>query len=84
MPLNAFLDLIALASALAAAWLWFKASGNTVRRVDRSEELNHLDLNRIVVAINRSQILNRRAAMATAVSALAFAAKFAQDLVLGG
>jgi hypothetical protein len=84
MSMNAFLDLVALCSALAAAWLWFKASGNTVRRVDRCEELNHLDINRIVVAINRSQILNRRAALATAVSGVAIAAKFAHDLVFGG
>jgi hypothetical protein len=84
MNLNAVLDLVALIAALAAAWLWFKASGNTVRRVDRCEELNHLDLNRIVVAINRSQILNRRAALATAVSAIAIAAKFAHDLAMGG
>jgi hypothetical protein len=84
MTLTALLDFVALSSALAAAWLWFKASGNTVRRVDKCEELNHLDLNRIVVAINRSQVLNRRAAMATAISALVIAAKFAHDLVLGG
>ncbi len=84
MSLNALLDLVALAAALMAAWFWWKASGNTVRRIDKCEELNHLDINRIVVAVNRSQLLNRRAALATAISALAIAAKFAHDLAVGG
>jgi hypothetical protein len=75
------LDTAALLSALAAAWLWFKASSNTVRRIALDEELNAQDFNRIVVSINRSQLLNRRAAMATAISACAIAAKFGADLV---
>ncbi len=76
------LDILAIASALLAAWLWFKASQRTMRRVDKDEELNHLDLNRIIVTINRTQALNRRAALATAGSALAIALKFAHDMVL--
>jgi hypothetical protein len=81
MVLTRLLDVVALVSALVAAWLWYRASSNVVRRVEKGEELDHRDLNRIVVTINRSQILNRRAALATAVSALAFAAKMAKDML---
>ncbi len=77
------LDLLALCSALAAAWLWYLASRNRVRRVERAEQVDHLDYNRLVVAMNRSQILNGRAAMATAISALAIALKFAHDFLTG-
>ncbi|WP_284177200.1 hypothetical protein [Rhabdaerophilum sp. SD176] len=79
--LNVLLDLLALASALIAAWLWYRASNNSVRRVSKHEELNALDLNRIITAINRTQAMNRRAAIATAISALVIAAKFARDLI---
>jgi hypothetical protein len=78
------LDTLALVSALAAAYLWWKASDNQVRRISLTEELDARDFNRMVIAINRSQLLNRRAAIATAVSALAIAMKFAHDLVTGG
>jgi hypothetical protein len=84
LALGQILDLLALFTALAAAWFWFRASSQTVRRVSKSEELNALDLNRIVTAINRSQLLNRRAALATAVSALAIALKYAHNVVVGG
>jgi hypothetical protein len=78
------LDLLALISALAAAFLWWKASGHQVRRISLTEQLDAQDFNRIVIAMNRSQMLNRRAAIATAVSALAIAMKFAHDVVAGG
>jgi hypothetical protein len=75
-----FSDLLVLASALAASWLRFRASRYRLRRISRHEALNHLDLNRIVTAINRAQLLNGRAALATGVSALAIAFKLAHDL----
>jgi hypothetical protein len=75
------LDLLALLSALIAAWLWYKASSNSVRRIDKDESLDHQDFNRLVVMMNRTQLLNRRAALATAASALAIALKFADDLL---
>lgn len=75
------LDVFAIITALLAAWLWFRASSCTVRRISRSEEVNSLDLNRIVTALNRSQMLNRRAALATAASALVIAFKYGVDLV---
>jgi hypothetical protein len=82
ISLPGFLDLLAVASALTASWLWFRASRYRVRRISRHEELNHLDLNRIVTAINRAQLLNGRAALATGASALAIAFKFGHDFLV--
>jgi len=82
--LPTLLDLAALLSALAAAILWFRASGTTVRRISLKEQLDAQDFNRIVTAMKRSQLLNRRAALATAISALAIAAKYAHELATGG
>lgn len=66
----ATLDLSIITAAMASGWLWWLASRQRVRRVRRGEELNHLDMNRIVTAMNRTQILNSRAALATAVAAV--------------
>ncbi len=63
-------DIAAALSALLAAWLWFKASVRQVRRVSYHETHDAADNNRLDTAMNRAQILNSRAAMATGVSAL--------------
>jgi hypothetical protein len=76
-----FLDAVATLAAFIAAWLWFQASNRQLRRVSKHEELDALDINRIVVAYNRSQLFNGRAALATAVSALAVALRFLVHLV---
>jgi hypothetical protein len=52
-----------------------------VRRISRFEELDAADLNRIVIAINRSNLLNRRAAVAAAASAATLALRFATNLL---
>ncbi len=80
MDVLRILDSLAIASALVAAWFWFRASGSRLRRVSRKEELDASDINRMVVAVNRSQLLNARAAAATGVSALAVALRWATDL----
>lgn len=41
-----------------------------MRRICRDEVLDAADLNRMVVAYNRTQILNARAALATAVAGI--------------
>jgi hypothetical protein len=76
------LDVAALSTALLAAWLWYQAGNSPARRISLGEEIDAQDFNRIVTAINRAGILNRRAALASAASALAVAAKFAHDLLL--
>lgn len=75
------LEALAAASALLAAWLWYLASQRPQRRVSRFEELDAADLNRIIVGINRSNLLNRRAALATAASSTFVALRFAAGLL---
>ena len=76
------LDIAAVAAALAASWLWYSAGRRHVRRISRFEELDSADINRIVIAINRSALLNRRAAVASAASAACLALRFAAELVV--
>ena len=75
------LDLCAIATALLAAWLWFLAGRRRLRRISRFEDLDAADLNRIVTTINRSSLLNRRAALAAAASAGCLALRFTADLL---
>lgn len=63
-------DLAIAISALASGWLWWLASRQRIRRISRHEELDAADLNRIVTALNRTQILNSRAALTTAAAAV--------------
>jgi hypothetical protein len=53
--------------------LWWLTSSSSVRRVSRREVLD-ADINRMVVAVNRTQLLNRRAASAMAFSVFLAAA----------
>ena len=62
------LDVAIVMTALAACMLWFRASQRKVRRISRREDLDHADFNRIVTALNRSQILNGQAALVTGVA----------------
>lgn len=75
------LDVFGIATAVLAAWLWYTASRRRLRRISRFEVLDSADLNRIVTTINRSSLLNSRAALATAVSAGCLALRFAADLL---
>jgi hypothetical protein len=75
------IDTFSIVSALLASWLWFRASGKRLRRISRDEVIDSADLNRIVVAINRAQILNSQAALATAVSAFIVAMRFSWDMI---
>ncbi|GAA3996599.1 hypothetical protein [Sphingomonas humi] len=75
------LDLLIIVAATASGILWFKASRGQMRRVSATEHLDHQDLNRLVVAFNRTQILNRRAALATALAAFAGALRTGLGMV---
>jgi hypothetical protein len=66
----AVLDAAIVLAALGSAWLWWRASRQRLRRISRNEVLDHADLNRIVTAMNRTQILNSQAALATAIAAV--------------
>jgi hypothetical protein len=77
------LDLTAVAATLLAAWLWFQASRRRHRRLSRHEVIDAADLNRMVVAMNRSQILNARAALATAGTALVLGLRLVTALLAG-
>ncbi len=70
-------------AALLAAWLWYLAGQRPQRRVSRHERLDAADINRLVVGMNRSNLLNRRAALATAVSSALVALRFAAGLFAG-
>jgi hypothetical protein len=75
------LDIIAMVAAFASSILWFMASGKSLRRLQRGEEIDEHDINRIVTAFNRNQILNGRAALATAASATAVGLRFLVQLL---
>ncbi|MFC5508482.1 MULTISPECIES: hypothetical protein [Hyphomicrobiales] len=58
--------------ALASSYVWWLASRQRLRRISRLEELDAADMNRLVTVLNRTQILNARAALlASATAALA-------------
>ncbi|TCD06200.1 hypothetical protein EYB45_00165 [Erythrobacteraceae bacterium CFH 75059] len=63
------LDLAIVAAAALSSLLWLRASRGRLRRVSRAEVLDHADYNRLVCAINRAQIRNSHAALATGVVA---------------
>jgi hypothetical protein len=65
---------------LLSAFLWFLASRNRLRRISRHEVLDYADINRIVTAVNRAQILNSRAALMTALAAFLAAMRVMIDL----
>jgi hypothetical protein len=75
-PVVTLLDILAILAALVAAWLWHAAGRRPVRRIVRSEVPDAADINRLVIAINRSAVLNRRADLATAVSAACVGLRF--------
>ncbi len=64
------LDLSIVAAAFLSGVFWWQASRKRLRRICRDEMLDHADFNRMVVAYNRTQILNARAAIATAIAGI--------------
>ena len=75
-------DIATIALTLLAAYLWFQSSRGRHRRISHREELTAHDLNRMIVVLNRSQIANQRAALATAASALSLALRLGLDMWL--
>lgn len=75
------LDLALVASAALSGLFWYLASRRHVRRISRCEILDFRDINRLIVAFNRTQLLNRRAAMATSATALLAVIRLCLDIV---
>ncbi len=75
------LDLAIVACAALSGLFWYLASRRQVRRISRSEILDSRDLNRLIVAFNRAQLLNRRAAMATSAIGFLAAVRLCLDIV---
>lgn len=74
------LDLAIVACAAMSGLFWYLASRRQVRRISRSEILDSRDINRLIVAFNRAQLLNRRAAMATSVTGMLAAIRLCLDI----
>ncbi len=55
--------------ALASSYVWWLASRQRLRRISRLEELDAADMNRLVTVLNRTQILNARAALLASATA---------------
>jgi len=72
-------DLLIIGAALTSAWLWCVASRQRVRRISRHQVLDAADINRLVTAMTRTQILNSRAALVTACAAVLAAIRFFLD-----
>jgi hypothetical protein len=75
------LDLLTVLAAFASSALWFISSQSRARRISRHETLDAADMNRLVVAMNRAQILSSRAAAMTGVAALLAAVRLSLDLL---
>lgn len=75
------LDGLIAAAALTSAWFWWLASQHRVRRISRHETLDAADINRLVISLNRTQLLNSRAALATACAGLLAAIRIGLSLL---
>lgn len=69
------IDIVIAMLAATSAWYWWLASRQRLRRVSRREELDAGDINRIVTALNRTQIMNARAALYASAMAILAAAR---------
>jgi hypothetical protein len=80
LGLTVALDLAIVAGAAVSGLFWYLASRRQVRRISRSEVLDSRDVNRLIVAFNRAQLLNRRAAMATSATGMLAAIRLCVDI----
>ncbi len=83
-PLLFAADLSIAALALASGWFWWVASRQRLRRISRNEQLDAADINRIVTALNRTQIMNARAAAMASVAAVLAALRMVIQAGMGG
>ena len=77
------IDICAIAASIAAAVLWYRASATEIHRVTFHEVFDYHDLNRVIVAINRNNLRNRSAALASAIAAALLVIDLAVTRFLG-
>lgn len=77
------LDLSIVAAAFLSGLFWWQAGRNRLRRICREEVLNYADINRVVVAFNRTQILNARAAISTGIAGILAGLRLSGNITLG-
>lgn len=75
------LDFFIVAAACLSGVFWWQASRKRLRRICRDEMLDHADFNRMVVSYNRTQILNARAAIATAIAGILAAVRVSGNMI---
>lgn len=73
------IDFAIIGATLVSAWFWWLASRRTVRRISLKETLDAQDMNRLVTALNRTQILNARAALSASIAAVLAATRVLAD-----
>lgn len=78
------LDLSIAGFAISSVLLWWTSSRHRVRRISRREALDAADINRLVGALNRAQMLNMRAAFMTACAGALAALRLALDAAGAG
>ena len=76
-------DILVVIFAFMSGILWWQASRRRLRRISKHEDIDHADFNRIIVALNRAQILNSRAALMTAWAATLAGFSLIFHLLLG-
>ncbi len=74
-------DLSIVAAAFLSGMFWWLASWKRLRRICRDEMLDHADFSRLVVAHNRTQISNARAAIATAIAGILAAIRLSGNMI---
>ncbi|PZN95253.1 MAG: hypothetical protein DCF30_19215 [Hyphomicrobiales bacterium] len=78
----ASLDIAIGLGALASSCLWWLASRQRLRRISRLETLDAADMNRLVTALNRTQIFNSRAALLASLTAALAATRMGIQAIL--
>lgn len=76
------LDLFIAVAAFLSGFFWWQASRGRMRRICREEMLDHADFNRMVIAFNRTQILNARAAITTAITGILATLRLSGNMIV--
>lgn len=75
------LDLSIVSAAFLSGSFWWLANRKRLLRICRDEMLDHAGFNRMVIAYNRTQILNARAAIAMAIAGILAAIRLSGNMI---